>query len=157
MRKSLFLISLILISHISCTFNKYYNIDSGKTRKQQSIKNNEESVISQTNTYLKTTHFHKIATAMKQTEFQCKIYYKIKVNEKRQFLVTLPRESFDLGQNVAFCLQNLTISESRILKNYVGKVDHFAILIIILTIVQNCDIVDMDSHYDFCFLFHFQK
>ena len=51
---------------------------------------------------------------------------KVAKNEKGQFLVTLPRESFDLGQNVVFCLQNLTVSESRILKNSVGKVNDFA-------------------------------
>ena len=82
---------------------------------------------------------------------------KVAKNAKGQFLVTLPRESFDLGQNVALCLQNLTISESRILKNSVGKVDHFAILIVILAIFQNCDTVDLDSHQDFVIFSIFQN
>ena len=51
---------------------------------------------------------------------------KVAKNAKGQFLLTLPREYFDLGHNVVFCLQNLTISESLILKNSVGKVNDFA-------------------------------
>ena len=53
-------------------------------------------------------------------------------------------------------LQFLKVSALRFLKNSVGKVEHFAILIINLAIFQNCDIVDLDSHHDFVFL-HFQN
>ena len=74
MRKSLFLIALILISHISCTFNKYYNNDSVKTRKQQSIKNNEESII----------NFDEVKINFKESPLLNKkwIYANVSVNGK---------------------------------------------------------------------------
>ena len=78
-------------------------------------------------------------------------------NRKVQFLSTLPRECARFRHYGVFCLHNLKVFTLRILKNYVGKVDHFAILIINLTIFQNCDIVDLDSHHDLCVLLHFSK
>ena len=45
----------------------------------------------------------------------------------------------------------------RILKNSVSKVEHFAILIIILALFQNCDTVGLDSQQGFYVLLHFSK
>ena len=73
------------------------------------------------------------------------------------FLLTLLREYARLHHYGVFYLHNLKVFTLRILKNYVGKVDHFAILIINLTILQNCDTVDLESHHDFCVLLHFSK
>ena len=67
----------------------------------------------------------------------------------------MPREYARLRQYVVFYLQNFKVFVLRILKNSVGKVDHFEFVLIILALFQNCDTVDLDSHHGFYFLFPF--